>query len=114
MQEEAAFSLLGIAGELASRRCQVADSRRFNAVSLWQRGGDPRQNVGIRRADAGQFRGVFRIENQRIEQTASAEENGAAAAGTTQDGNAVGATRDFVHIVVQPAAGAEDDREARL
>src|SRR5712691_1320606 len=108
MQDMAAFALLRIAGKLAAMHGQIARARGFDSRSLFgQRGGDQTENESVGGGNMRHFLSAIVREYQAETQATFAKENGAAAAGTAQDGHAVTPACNFVGFLGQTTGSAQ-------
>src|SRR5437588_261144 len=74
VEEIVTLPLLGIAGELAPHRRQVADTRRLDALhNPAERRAQPAKNIGVGRSDFTQLWGALVGEDQRVKKAATSE-----------------------------------------
>src|SRR5436853_6374485 len=107
MEQMAALALLGIAGELPPTRREVAGPGPFDARhQVVNSVVDTIEDVAVgERNLAERWRPII-VQNQRVIETARAQQHCSAATGPASDWHRIGGAGHFTHVLHEPAAGA--------
>src|SRR5205814_4087516 len=103
-----ALALLGVAGDFALQYGQVAAPlHRDGGSQTGQTADDVAEDVVICGAELGQGGAALEGKDDAVKQAARPEQDSAAAAGPPRDRHVIGPAAVLMHIVGEPAAGAQ-------